>query len=310
MPANMKIGRVCTCTVLVLVLLGCCRPISARYHPPAGQDNAYVAMCLVVKNQNADLPEWVQYHSYIGVRKFYIYDHGSTPPAFQSLQRYIQTGLVEYKYYVGHHSGAVIPRLFENTGQGYGFAECINSAKHRHRWLAFIDADEFLVIKDPEISKQNINNFLADFEAHPGLAVNWVTFGSAGHLTRPTGSTLTQYTKCFPGSHKNELHIKTIANTAFLTGINSNPHYFSFAHGKLPVTENLEPVPAAHSARHSSNRIALHHYTVKSLEDYKKKVKRGGGSGAVKNMHYIVSVDALAKEECMAAVEKGRQCCE
>ena len=220
------------------------------------------------------------------------------------------TGLVEYKYFVGHHSGArsLRNRTFKKTGQGYAYTECINSAKHRHRWLAFIDADEFLVVNDPV--KQNINTFMKDYEAHAGLGVNWVTFGSSGHPTKPAGSTLTQYTRCFPKTHKNERHIKTIVNTAFILGIGTNPHYFNYANKSSAVSENKQKITGAFTKQHSSSKIALHHYTVKSWEEYKNKVARGGGSGAVKNMDYLRAVDVLATEVCTAAVEKGRQCCE
>jgi hypothetical protein len=38
----------------------------------------YVAMCVIVKNQAADLQEWLQYHRFIGVEKVYLYDNNST----------------------------------------------------------------------------------------------------------------------------------------------------------------------------------------------------------------------------------------
>ena len=45
---------------------------SGEYVPLGGDDDAYLAMCLAVKNQPADTVEFVKYHSYIGVRKIYV----------------------------------------------------------------------------------------------------------------------------------------------------------------------------------------------------------------------------------------------
>ena len=33
----------------------------------------------------------------------------------------------------------------------------------------------------------------ADYEAYGGLGVNWVVFGSSGHLRRPAGGTIPSY---------------------------------------------------------------------------------------------------------------------
>lgn len=53
---------------------------------------AYLAMCLGVKDQNEDLREWIQYHRAIGVGKFYVFDDNSTVPVAKTLQDLIQAG--------------------------------------------------------------------------------------------------------------------------------------------------------------------------------------------------------------------------
>ncbi|KAH6680518.1 hypothetical protein B0J14DRAFT_695896 [Halenospora varia] len=41
----------------------------------------YVAICLVIKNQHKDLPEWLVHHYHqLGIRNFYIIDDSSSPP--------------------------------------------------------------------------------------------------------------------------------------------------------------------------------------------------------------------------------------
>ena len=53
---------------------------------------AYLAVCLGVKDQNEDLREWIEYHQSIGVGKFYISDDNSSVPAADMLPDLIQEG--------------------------------------------------------------------------------------------------------------------------------------------------------------------------------------------------------------------------
>eukprot|EP01023_Acetabularia_acetabulum_P062065 TRINITY_DN7576_c0_g3_i1.p2 TRINITY_DN7576_c0_g3~~TRINITY_DN7576_c0_g3_i1.p2 ORF type:complete len:223 (+),score=23.41 TRINITY_DN7576_c0_g3_i1:223-891(+) len=64
----------------------------------ASPEGTYIGLCLIAKNENKFLREWVDYHKYIGVGKFYIYDHNSTIPMNAIVEDYISSGLVLYKY--------------------------------------------------------------------------------------------------------------------------------------------------------------------------------------------------------------------
>lgn len=45
---------------------------------PEDYPDGYVAVCTVVKDQQQDLLEWLEYHRFIGVGKVYVYDNNST----------------------------------------------------------------------------------------------------------------------------------------------------------------------------------------------------------------------------------------
>ena len=55
-------------------------------------EQAYLATCLCVKDQNQDLREWIAYHQSIGVGKFYVFDDGSSMPVAEGLQDLIKEG--------------------------------------------------------------------------------------------------------------------------------------------------------------------------------------------------------------------------
>ena len=59
------------------------------------------------------------------------------------------------------------------------------------RWLAFIDIDEFLFSP----VDQHLPNLLRPFADAPAVVVNWVSFGSGGHIARPAGGVLKNYTR-------------------------------------------------------------------------------------------------------------------
>ncbi len=58
-------------------------------------EDVYLAICLIVRDQNQDLREWIRYHQHVGVGKFYIFDDNSllsSQPAADYLQDLIQEG--------------------------------------------------------------------------------------------------------------------------------------------------------------------------------------------------------------------------
>lgn len=59
-----------------------------------------------------------------------------------------------------------------------------------HRWMAFVDADEFFIIKD---GTADLPTLMADYTRAGGLGVSWVVFGSSGQIKRPTGGALGSY---------------------------------------------------------------------------------------------------------------------
>lgn len=67
--------------------------------------DGYLAVCVVVRDQTADIRYWLEYHKWLGVDKFYVFDHNSTTPVMPALFDHIQAGTVEYQYFVGKWHG-------------------------------------------------------------------------------------------------------------------------------------------------------------------------------------------------------------
>lgn len=54
-----------------------------------GPHDEYLAVCLFVRDQAADMVEWFQHHYYeMGIRRFYVMDDGSDPPLSTYMKDY------------------------------------------------------------------------------------------------------------------------------------------------------------------------------------------------------------------------------
>ena len=309
----------------------------------------------------------------------------------------MHAGFVEYTFFT-HNT--VTHTSFRASAQGMAYNTCIRRYGHKHRWLAMIDVDEFIVLKSNSSSYQvakgavqqeekekqeqqedsaaealeqllndasssssssggsvdieslgfslpkqqqqhqqvggsqaggqaassssssileeqrekasSIDMFMAEYEGFGGLAVNWVTFGSSGHLTRPPGGTLASFTKCLKDDHDVNSHVKLIVNTGYILALEHNPHTARYRFpGKFTVNELRQPVEGPFSVPVSHTRIALHHYLLKSLEQFQEKVNRGSpdGRGRGKRMDTFTDVDKEATYDCFEGVALSAACC-
>ncbi|GBG00103.1 hypothetical protein Rsub_12844 [Raphidocelis subcapitata] len=274
---------------------------------PADWPDGYFAVCSVIKNQNgADLREWIEYHRYIGTRKIYIYDNNSTEPLADHIRDYLHSGLVEYTYFVGRHR---YRDLFRTTSQWWAYNDCATRFATRHRWLAFIDGDEFIMLRN-ESRTDNIEEFLTDYDQYGGLAVNWMIFGSSGHLVRPHGGVLVNYRACLPSDQVENTHVKIIANTRHLLTAGDDPHsVFYRTRDKHTVNEMGARVKGPKTEAPSHRKIALYHYLTKSRGEFEAKVRRGSAAGNFKNMGFFQAIEDLANATCTDAIPLGLRCC-
>ncbi len=222
----------------------------------------YVSICLITKNSNEYLEEWLDYHIKIGIDHFYIYDDHSDIPLRALLQDYIEKGIVTYEYLA----------IDKDIHQVSIYMKCLNQYKDSNKWIAFIDDDEFIFIK----SRINIKEYLKEFESYGGLAMNWVMFGSSGHKTKQE-SVLKSYLHRIPYDNETNRHIKTIVNTQYVN-INEapkNPHYFNYINGKYAVNENKQALKPTAFMDFTNKEIQLNHYWTKSYENMVIKSVRG-----------------------------------
>ena len=235
--------------------------------PPQGPDtNVFLAIACVAKNEGPYLREWIEYHKIVGVERFYFYDNESDDNTKEILEPYIKDGTVVYHYLKNHPITKQRPQI-----------EALNDAifkyRDRTRWMAIIDADEFIV----PVETNSIPEFLADYEQYPAVAVNWVCFDSNGHEKKPEahdGLLTVNYTRVMKNHNKgSDRVIKTIVNPKQVINYIST-HFGLYYQSTHAVTENFQTVRGMVTRFHSSSKIRINHYITKSREEYIKKIQR------------------------------------
>eukprot|EP01031_Cornospumella_fuschlensis_P023919 gene23919-28962_t len=247
--------------------------------------NAYFAICTCVKYE-IDVKEWIEYHRRLGTGRIYLWDNSGRdfPDVYQAASDYIQSGLVVYE------------RVHLNTlAQRYAYSQCYERYRNNHKFMAFLDGDEFINIVNKSVS---INTFLKPYEPYGALAMEWMEFGSSGHILKPPNGVLPNYHKC----HDNNTHVKLIINMEkFDTGKFWNPHDIMFNNSYYAVDENFQKVVGHELNYHARNRIYLNHYVVKSCEDFARKHHRGSAwrpDAKGKSWQYFMKVDRESIFDC------------
>ena len=97
-----------------------------------------LAVVAIIKNEGDYLREWLDYHLLAGVDHFYLYDNDSTDNQAEVAKPYVEAGLAEYFHVPGKLMQYVV------------YNDAVKRFKFRCRYMAFIDADEFIFPKQGE----------------------------------------------------------------------------------------------------------------------------------------------------------------
>jgi hypothetical protein len=222
---------------------------------------SYLSACLIHKDENSYLREWVSYHRAVGVEKFFIYDNGSKISPRQTLSDFISRGEVEVVEFPGH------------ARQVLAYRDALSRFGAQVRWMTFTDTDEFIVPK----SADSVAKVLRGFEDFGGVVINWANFGSSGHETRPTGRQIENFTfRCtdFDPAHYITKSIVQPARTKTCV----EPHFFEFHAPFFPVNMRGERVENRRTSPDYSH-LQINHYYTRSRAEFMEKIARGRADG-------------------------------
>ena len=248
-----------------------------------GKTMDQISLCLIVKDEERFLPEWIDYHILIGVDRFYIYDNESQIDLSQVLADYINRGWVVLQKFPG------------KAVQLKAYKHCLDLFGKKTHWMGFVDADEFIVPKNGK----NLKVFLADYESFAGLAINSVFFGKNGHLKRPEGGQILNYLYRTEDYFPDNKLVKCFVQPEHILFPDS-PHGFTYKKNKFCVNENQQRVDYQRFP-FSNKKIQINHYFCRSEEDIQEKMARKlGGAGRAYDYSRFEKVD---KGSCIEDLE-------
>lgn len=126
-------------------------PTIAKLRPMTsnGNKSGYkyeLCACTMVWNQAAFIREWIMYHAWLGVQRWFLYDNNSE----DGLKDVINE-LNSANYNVTRH---VWPWV---KAQEAGFSHCVLKARNECSWVAFFDVDEFYYFQSPKGRNVGLN---------------------------------------------------------------------------------------------------------------------------------------------------------
>lgn len=155
-----------------------------------------------------NIAEWIAHHILLGFDKVIVFDHLSKEHINTKIKTNFDNKL-EVKRVDG--SGNIKIKLM---------MDAVNIACSRNvSWMLYLDADEFLLLNS---GITNIKKLLAYFSNADSVAINWLFFGSSGHITQPKGLITENFIKSDMILDK---HVKTFVRPYIVKSV-SNPHYY------------------------------------------------------------------------------------
>jgi hypothetical protein len=218
-----------------------------------------LSLCLIAKDENSYLKEWLDFHILLGVEHFWIYDNDSASPISDAIQNYIQDGWV------------TVNQIHGKGMQLFAYDHCIQTYGNFSKWIGFIDTDEFIVLKNGN----NLQEFLKTYDQYAGLAISSLFFGAGGNESRPECGQIAGYQIRSHEDLSTNWLIKSIVQPEKVI-FPISPHSFMFSEGNFCVNE-LEYRVDTQSFPCSVTKIQLNHYYTRSAQEWKEKINRGRG---------------------------------
>lgn len=240
-----------------------------------------VAICVLMKDAENYFEEWLDYHFAMGFDAIYIYDNS---PSFElknwhgNTRNHATFGNVEVLHWLDDSVG----------NQNHAYADCVekfgrSETGPKNDYFAFIDVDEFLVIRSPKYN--DIQGILADYLVPYGgaLTVNWMMVGSSN---KSVSSPLPLTKRNQYRAKETHTVIKSFAKTSdYIEHI--NPHGVELQSSAAIHTTKypgalFKPASETYASDHErpSDILLLYHYRYGSKKEYVfKRCVRGDAKG-------------------------------
>jgi glycosyltransferase involved in cell wall biosynthesis len=228
-----------------------------------------MAIGAIVKNEAPYLLEWIAFHRCLGIRRFFVADNGSTDGTTALLAGLDRAGVLRHIPFPGRPGEA--PQL-------PAYAAIVAAHGREADWIAFLDADEFLL---PGAPHRRLPPIFAALPAEAGaVAVNWAVYGSSGHRSAGPGNVIERFTRRATREAPVNRHYKTVLRPAAFGGTAETPHAFRLVPGFRTLRADGWPLEPGTTEEGQTGAVLweplrINHYVVKSWEEfaYRKRAR-------------------------------------
>lgn len=241
----------------------------------------FLGIVAIFKGEDDYLVEWIEFHKMMGVQHFILYDNGLEKSTRKILNPYIKSNLVTH-ILLPHIEGSREGRHIHTAStQQVAYADAIIRFRNNFQYLLQLDIDEFLFPKSHSSITEVLNKY--DDKKLARIEVNWTNFGNNGHINKPDGLVIENFTKSGRGTIPNT--VKSISNTRYLSRffIYTNIHRFSH---RITIKDIFTKLfcgfPIIIKGNDSNKLFQLNHYITKSKEEFlakNQKFKKGWQTG-------------------------------
>lgn len=224
-----------------------------------------VAIALFVKNEKQDIAAWIAWHFSLGIHKLFIFDDHSTDGTYEIIK--VATKLYNIELYQTNIQD--VTHFYKRQGKAYDTA-CQLAIEQKYDWLGFLDGDEYLSFEQ----EQTVQDFLSQFEAYNGVALNWRIYGSSHRALK---------TYCPPYEAFNyHCHIDLVDCQLVKSFIRPEAYNFEY---RDPHHFHLKKEQYADALGHPVqwngpskqtiwNTACINHYICRSMEDYVNRLQK------------------------------------
>ncbi len=239
---------------------------------------AKLAIGAIFKNEEPYILEWIAYHRTLGVEEFYIADNNSDDGTTNLLAALHSAGIIRYFPF---------PHLPNQPPQLPAYQEIMRRFGKRTDWIAFIDADEFLLAND---CNERMSDLLRNLNPSIGaVAVNWAIYGSSSHEIFSDELVMERFSKRARDNFGANFHYKSIVRTSAYRSTSNNPHHFLLSRGHTYThLDGSKLVEHPKRGLGLSDQIhwkpfRINHYVVKSKQEFEQRKSARGRATTFEN---------------------------
>lgn len=221
-------------------------------------DRSYaVTVVSIMRGEDAFVEEWIAYHMLVGVERFIIYDDSPTGSLAAKLGHLLPVVTVipwARELYPG----------FGGNKQLSAYGDAL--ARVDTDWAAFIDCDEFIVLRDHSC----IADLVRQFPEAGAIMLTWHVFGHNGHYDDPPNLITASLTR---RQFRAGNQAKSICRINAIQGI-KDPHEFHLHPPYRALDANGIPYSSSHYDG-KTRRAHINHYYCRSFKNWMSRVDRG-----------------------------------